>query len=99
MPCDRAVAGALQHAEAALSAGLSTACPGGDCATNGGSPVAYGSLRSAIRNPDSDGGCAINSLTRLGTKSRSGHFHLGLTVFEEAFVLTSPFIERAFRTL
>ena len=42
-------------------------------AANGGSPVAYGSLRSAIRKPCSVGGCAINSLTRPGTKTPSVH--------------------------
>lgn len=38
--------------------------PGGVRAANGGSPVAYSSLRSTIRNPCSIGGCAITlSLT------------------------------------
>ena len=38
-----------------------------------GSPVAFGSLRSAIRKPPAIGGCAINSLTHRGTKTPSGH--------------------------
>ena len=69
---DRAVAGKVQHPETALGTGLSATGTRGDRAANGSSPVAYGSLRAAIcifvRR-----GCDVNSLTHLGTKSRSGH--------------------------
>src|SRR5271169_2151724 len=45
---DREVAGGVQHAASALGAGLQAAGAGSVRATNGGSPVAYGSLRAAI---------------------------------------------------
>jgi hypothetical protein len=73
---DRAVAGGVQHEAAALGAGLSAAGARGVRAANGGSPVAFGSLRAAIREPPSVGGCAINSLTRRGTKTPSGQLGL-----------------------
>ena len=69
---DRTVARGIQHATAALVAGLQAAGASGVHAANGGSPVAYGSLRAVIRNPASVGGCAINSLIRRGTKTRAG---------------------------
>src|ERR1700692_140658 len=76
---DRAVGSGVQHEEAALGAGLQAAGAVGVRAANGGSPVAFGSLRSAIRKPCSVGGCAINSLTRRGTKTLSGQVFHGET--------------------
>ena len=45
---DREMAGGVQHDATALGAGLQAAGAGGVRAANGGSPVAYGSLRAAI---------------------------------------------------
>src|SRR5580704_2693046 len=68
---DREVASRVQHPATALVAGLQAAGAGGVRAAKGGSPVAYGSLRSAlcilIRR-----GCDVNSLIRRGTKTRAG---------------------------
>src|SRR5580704_5746733 len=68
---DREVASRVQHPATALIAGLQAAGAGGVRAAKGGSPVAYGSLRSAlcilIRR-----GCDVNSLIRRGTKTRAG---------------------------
>jgi hypothetical protein len=57
---DREMASGIQHETAALVLGLQAAGAGGSRAANGGSPVAYGSLRTAIRHPFSDGGRAIS---------------------------------------
>src|SRR5580704_1263696 len=72
---DREVASRVQHPATALIAGLQAAGAGGVRAAKGGSPVAYGSLRSAlcilIRR-----GCDVNSLIRRGTKTRAGQTYL-----------------------
>jgi len=59
-----------------LPLGANRGFTGGVRAANGGSPVAFGSLGSAIRKSRSVGGCAINSLTHRGTKTPSGQRHL-----------------------
>src|SRR5580698_2842570 len=80
---DREVASRVQHPATALIAGLQAAGAGGVRAAKGGSPVAYGSLRSAlcilIRR-----GCDVNSLIRRGTKTRAGHGHDEPTVVCDA---------------
>src|SRR6516162_6695980 len=69
---DREVESGIQHTAAAFVARLQAASTSDVRAANGSSPVAYGSLRAAIciftRR-----GCDVNSLTRRGTKTRSGH--------------------------
>src|SRR6202020_3533686 len=68
---DREMASGIQHNAAALVARLEATGPSGVRAALGGSPVAYGSLRAAkciLTRRD----CDVNSLTRRGTKSRSG---------------------------
>src|SRR5580698_1303065 len=69
---DREMASGVQHNAAALVARLQATGTSGVRAALGGSPVAYGSLRAAkciLTRRD----CDVNSLTRRGTKSRSGH--------------------------
>src|SRR5277367_6534666 len=69
---DREMASGIQHNAAALVARLQATGTSGVRAALGGSPVAYGSLRAAkciLTRRD----CDVNSLTRRGTKSRSGH--------------------------
>src|SRR5271155_5730343 len=69
---DREMASGIQHNAAALVARLQATGTSGVRAALGGSPVAYGSLRAAqciLTRRDFD----VNSLTRRGTKSRSGH--------------------------
>src|SRR5271170_3698789 len=68
---DREMASGIQHNAAALVARLQATGTSGVRAALGGSPVAYGSLRAAkciLTRRD----CDVNSLTRRGTKSRSG---------------------------
>src|ERR1700729_2643075 len=68
---DREMASGIQHNAAALVARLQAPGTSGVRAALGGSPVAYGSLRAAkciLTRRD----CDVNSLTRRGTKSRSG---------------------------
>src|ERR1700678_542043 len=68
---DREMASGIQHNAAALVARLQATGTSGVRAARGGSPVAYGSLRAAkciLTRRD----CDVNSLTRRGTKSRSG---------------------------
>src|ERR1700734_404424 len=70
---DREMASGIQHNAAALVARLQATGTSGVRAALGGSPVAYGSLRAAkciLTRRD----CDVNSLTRRGTKSRSGHW-------------------------
>src|SRR5271154_4780314 len=69
---DREMASGIQHNAAALVARLQATGTSGVRAALGGAPVAYGSLRAAkciLTRRD----CDVNSLTRRGTKSRSGH--------------------------
>src|SRR5271156_5807166 len=68
---DREMASGIQHNAAAPVARLQAPGTSGVRAALGGSPVAYGSLRAAkciLTRRD----CDVNSLTRRGTKSRSG---------------------------
>src|SRR5271156_3623954 len=70
---DREMASGIQHNAAALVARLQATGTSGVRAALGGSPVAYGSLRAAkciLTRRD----CDVNSLTRRGTKSRSGQW-------------------------
>src|SRR5208282_6919615 len=70
---DREMASGIQHNAAALVARLQATGTSGVRAALGGSPVAYGSLRAAkciLTRRD----CDVNSLTRRGTKSRSGQY-------------------------
>src|SRR5271154_3517948 len=78
---DREMASGIQHNAAALVARLQATGTSGVRAALGGSPVAYGSLRAAkcILTPRD---CDVNSLTRRGTKSRSGQ--LGSTLSQSA---------------
>src|SRR5271163_4085512 len=72
---DREMASGIQHNAAALVARLQATGTSGVRAALGGSPVAYGSLRAAkciLTRRD----CDVNSLTRRGTKSRSGHWYV-----------------------
>src|SRR6202042_3510090 len=72
---DREMASGIQHNAAALVARLQATGTSGVRAALGGSPGAYGSLRAAkciLTRRD----CDVNSLTRRGTKSRSGHIFL-----------------------
>src|SRR5271156_3985214 len=74
---DREMASGIQHNAAALVARLQATGTSGVRAALGGSPVAYGSLRAAkciLTRRD----CDVNSLTRRGTKSRSGQLRRGL---------------------
>src|SRR5271156_346138 len=68
---DREMASGIQHNAAALVARLQATGTSGVRAALGGSPVAYGSPPAAkciLTRRD----CDVNSLTRRGTKSRSG---------------------------
>src|SRR5580704_618965 len=80
---DREVASRVQPPATALIAGLQAAGAAGVRAAKGGSPVAYGSLRSAlcilIRR-----GCDVNSLIRRGTKTRAGQKYLDRHPLDEA---------------
>src|SRR6202011_1788022 len=75
---DRAVAGGGQHPAAALCAGLSAASAGGD-------GPAILQLSGRLRLPASrklhKGFSDVDSLTRTGTKSRSGHFRARISGF------------------
>src|ERR1700729_744312 len=74
---DREMASGIQHNAAALVARLQATGTSGVRAALGGSPVAYGSLRAAkciLTRRD----CDVNSLTRRGTKSRSGQRNVDL---------------------
>src|SRR5271156_3624734 len=75
---DREMASGIQHNAAALVARLQATGTSGVRAALGGSPVAYGSLRAAkgiLTRRD----CDVNSLTRRGTKSRSGQYRVSVT--------------------
>src|ERR1700679_3143509 len=68
---DREMASGIQHNAAALVARLQATGTSGVRAALGGSPGGYGSPRAAkcmLTRRD----CDVNSLTRRGTKSRSG---------------------------
>src|SRR5271156_1233755 len=74
---DREMASGIKHNAAALVARLQATGTSGVRAALGGSPVAYGSLRAAkciLTRRD----CDVNSLTRRGTKSRSGQSYVRL---------------------
>src|ERR1700678_3756678 len=78
---DREMASGVQHNAAALVARLQATGTSGVRAALGGPPVAYGSLRAAkciLTRRD----CDVNSLTRRGKKSRSGHPHFRLHEFD-----------------
>src|SRR5277367_3887389 len=83
---DREMASGIQHNAAALVARLQATGTSGVRAALGGSPVAYGSLRAAkciLTRRD----CDVNSLTRRGTKSRSGQEPLKLLVSPTHFTV------------
>src|SRR5271156_3048621 len=88
---DREMASGIQHNAAALVARLQATGTSGVRAALGGSPVAYGSLRAAkciLTRRD----CDVNSLTRRGTKSRSGQGQMKL----HGYVIIVLLLKRAF---